>query len=64
MPAELVSDSSVGFGQIFPGSNPASEVDEQSTQAANKSDNKAAEAVATRRVVTPDVRRLLTTLVI
>jgi len=37
MPAVLVSDSSVGFGQILPGSKPAREVKELSRQAVIKS---------------------------
>jgi hypothetical protein len=63
MPAEIVSDSSVGFGQIFPGSNPACEVDEHSAQAV-KNDNKGAGAAVVRRVLTPDIRRLMSIILI
>jgi hypothetical protein len=50
----------VGFGQIFPGSNPASEVDEHSRLAVNKIENKAAGAAAIRRLAPPGVRPVLT----
>jgi hypothetical protein len=59
VPVEFVSDSSVGFGQIFPGSNPASDVDEHSTQAANDSHNNAVGALAAGRVVAPTARRMI-----